>query len=237
MKTQKMTLMEHFSELRRRLLWCAFIFLIAFIFGWCVSPWCQEFLTVPLLNVWNGNLLYNGITDGLMIQLSLATVVAIIVSIPVLLWHVWAFIKPGLHKNEKQFIWPLLVASPILFLIGAGFAFYVLFPFVFGFFIDLNQSAPVPAVILPAMRDYLSFAIRLLKVFGIAFQLPIVMIFLNKIGVLSRARVVAMRRYAIIFIVIVAAILTPPDVVSQILLAVPMWLLFELSVLFMRKDD
>lgn len=237
MKTKKMTLMEHFSELRRRLLWCAFIFLIAFIFGWCVSPWCQEFLTVPLLNVWNGNLLYNGITDGLMIQLSLATVVAIIVSIPVLLWHVWAFIKPGLHKNEKQFIWPLLVASPILFLIGAGFAFYVLFPFVFGFFIDLNQSAPVPAVILPAMRDYLSFAIRLLKVFGIAFQLPIVMIFLNKIGVLSRTRVVAMRRYAIIFIVIVAAILTPPDVVSQILLAVPMWLLFELSVLFMRKDD
>jgi sec-independent protein translocase protein TatC len=237
MKMQKMTLMEHFSELRRRLLWCAFIFLIAFIFGWCVSPWCQEFLTVPLLNVWNGNLLYNGITDGLMIQLSLATVVAIIVSIPVLLWHVWAFIKPGLHKNEKQFIWPLLVASPILFLIGAGFAFYVLFPFVFGFFIDLNQSAPVPAVILPAMRDYLSFAIRLLKVFGIAFQLPIVMIFLNKIGVLSRTRVVAMRRYAIIFIVIVAAILTPPDVVSQILLAVPMWLLFELSVLFMRKDD
>lgn len=237
MKTQKMTLMEHFSELRRRLLWCAFIFLIAFIFGWCVSPWCQEFLTLPLLNVWNGHLLYNGITDGLMIQLSLATVVAIIVSIPVLLWHVWAFIKPGLHKNEKQFIWPLLVASPILFLIGAGFAFYVLFPFVFGFFIDLNQSAPVPAVILPAMRDYLSFAIRLLKVFGIAFQLPIVMIFLNKIGVLSRTRVVAMRRYAIIFIVIVAAILTPPDVVSQILLAVPMWLLFELSVLFMRKDD
>ena len=111
-----------------------------------------------------------------------------------------------------------------------------IFPFVFGFFISLNQSAPVPAIILPAMRDYLTFAIRLLKVFGIAFQLPIVMIFLNRIGVLSRARVVALRRYAIILVVVAAAVLTPPDVVSQVLLAVPMYALFEFSILFMRRD-
>ena len=94
----------------------------------------------------------------------------------------------------------------------------------------------MPAIILPAVRDYLTFAIRLLKVFGIAFQLSVIMIFLNRIGVLSRARVVAMRRYAIILIVVAAAVLTPPDVVSQILLAVPMWALFEISVLFMRGD-
>ena len=171
-----------------------------------------------------------------MIRLSLSVTVAILLSIPVALWHVWAFVAPGLKKNEKNFIWPIMIASPILFLIGAGFAFYVLFPFVFGFFIELNQSSSVPAIILPAVRDYLTFAIRLLKVFGIAFQLPVIMILLNRIGVLSRARVVAMRRYAIILIVIAAAVLTPPDVVSQILLAVPMWALFEISVLFMRGD-
>ena len=232
-----MTLMEHFSELRRRLLWCAFIFLMSFIFGWYVAPWVQEFLTMPLLNVWDGNLLYNAITDGLMIRLSLSMVVALIVVIPVLLWHVWAFVAPGLKKNEKKFIWPLMIASPILFLIGAAFAFYILFPFVFGFFIELNKSSNVPAIVLPAVRDYLSFAISLLKVFGVAFQLPILMIFLNRIGVLSRSRVVAMRRYAIIVVVVVAAVLTPPDIVSQILLAVPMWLLFELSILFMRRDS
>ena len=234
---KKMTLMEHFSELRRRLLWCAFIFLMAFIFGWYVAPWVQEFLTMPLLNVWDGNLLYNAITDGLMIRLSLSMVVALIVLIPVALWHVWAFVAPGLKKNEKKFIWPLMIASPILFLIGAAFAFYILFPFVFGFFIELNKSSNVPAIVLPAVRDYLSFAISLLKVFGVAFQLPILMIFLNRIGVLPRSRVVAMRRYAIILVVVVAAVLTPPDIVSQILLAVPMWLLFELSVLFMRRDS
>ena len=234
---KKMTLMEHFSELRRRLLWCAFIFLMSFIFGWYVAPWVQGFLTMPLLNVWDGNLLYNAITDGLMIRLSLSMVVALIVVIPVLLWHVWAFVAPGLKKNEKKFIWPLMIASPILFLIGAAFAFYILFPFVFGFFIELNKSSNVPAIVLPAVRDYLSFAISLLKVFGVAFQLPILMIFLNRIGVLSRSRVVAMRRYAIIVVVVVAAVLTPPDIVSQILLAVPMWLLFELSILFMRRDS
>lgn len=234
---KKMTLMEHFSELRRRLLWCAFIFLMAFIFGWYVAPWVQEFLTMPLLNVWDGNLLYNAITDGLMIRLSLSMVVALIVVIPVVLWHVWAFVAPGLKKNEKKFIWPLMIASPILFLIGAAFAFYILFPFVFGFFIELNKSSNVPAIVLPAVRDYLSFAISLLKVFGVAFQLPILMIFLNRIGVLPRSRVVAMRRYAIILVVVVAAVLTPPDIVSQILLAVPMWLLFELSILFMRRDS
>ena len=237
MTQKKMTLMEHFSELRRRLLWCAFIFLMAFIFGWYVAPWVQEFLTMPLLNVWDGNLLYNAITDGLMIRLSLSMVVALIVLIPVVLWHVWAFVAPGLKKNEKKFIWPLMIASPILFLIGAAFAFYILFPFVFGFFIELNKSSNVPAIVLPAVRDYLSFAISLLKVFGVAFQLPILMIFLNRIGVLPRSRVVAMRRYAIIVVVVVAAVLTPPDIVSQVLLAVPMWLLFELSVLFMRRDS
>lgn len=236
MTDKKMTLMEHFRELRRRFLWCVCIFFVAFIFGWCVAPIVQEFLSAPLLKIWDGNLLYSGITDGLMIQLSLAGAVAILITLPIVLWHVWAFVSPGLRDKEKNFIWPMLVASPVLFLIGAVFAFYILFPFVFGFFIELNQSSPVPTVILPNMRDYLSFAIRLLKVFGIAFQLPIVMILLNRIGVLARSRVVAMRRYAIVFLTVIAAVLTPPDVVSQILLAVPMYMLFEISILFMRRD-
>ena len=237
MITKKMTLMEHFSELRRRFLWCIFIFLCAFVFGWYVSPWVQKFLTLPLLQVWNGNLLYAGITDGLMIRLSLALTVALVITLPVVLWHVWAFIEPGLKKKENNFIWPRLIASRVLFLIGAAFAFYIWFPFVFGFFIELNQSSPVPAIILPTMRDYLTFSIGLLKVFGIAFQLPIIMILLNRIGVLRRSAVVAARRYAIILVVVAAAVLTPPDIVSQILLALPMWGLFELSILFMRHDD
>lgn len=234
---KKMTMMQHFAELRRRILWTFVTFLIALIFGWYISPVVQDFLTSPLTNVWpDGAMLYSGITDGFMIQMSLAFLVALVITIPVALWHTWAYVAPGLKKNERGFIFPILILSPILFLIGAGFAFYILLPFVFRFFIELNESSPVPSLMLPIARDYLSFSIGLLKVFGIAFQLPLIMVMLNRIGVLPRAYALKMRRYAIVFIVIAAAVLTPPDIVSQILLAVPMWLLFEGSILFMRKD-
>ncbi len=234
---KKMTLMQHFVELRRRVLWIALWFLSAFIMGWVLSPMIQQFLTGPLLAVWpDGELIYSGLTDGLMIQFSLAGLFALLVVLPIALWHVWAFVAPGLKQNEKRFIWPILIMSPLLFLLGVGFAFFFLLPVVFKFFVELNQSAPVPAVLLPAVRDYLGFAIGLLKVFGVAFQLPLVLVLLNRVGILSRARAVAMRRYAIVLIVIVAAILTPPDIVSQIMLAVPMWGLFEISILFMRRD-
>ncbi len=234
---KQMTLMQHFSELRRRVLWVALIFALCFVFGWWIAPFLQQFLTQPLMAVWpDGELLYTGLSDGLMIHFSLATLFSLIVILPVVLWHVWAFVSPGLKESERKIIWPLLIASPILFLLGAGFAFYFLFPVVFRFFVELNQSAPVPSMLMPVARDYLTFAIGLLKVFGVAFQLPLVLILLNRIGVLSRAAVLKMRRYAIVFIIVLAAILTPPDVVSQIMLALPMWALFEISILFMRRD-
>ena len=234
---KKMTMMQHFAELRRRILWTFLIFVCALVFGWCVAPVVQDFLTAPLINVWpDGALLYSGLTDGLMIQLSLAFVVALMIIIPVALWHIWAYVSPGLKKKEQRFIFPIIILSPILFALGAGFAFYVLMPFVFRFFIELNESAPVPSLILPVARDYLSFAIGLLKVFGLAFQLPLVLVMLNRLGVLPRKYAVKMRRYAIVIIVIAAAVLTPPDVVSQILLAAPLWALFEVSILFMKRD-
>lgn len=233
---KKMTISEHFSELRRRILYVLGFFVLTFCLGWFVAPWVQEFITAPLIGVWaDAQMLYTGITDALMVRLSLTMLVAIMLSVPVLLYQVWAFVAPGLHRGEKDFIIPIFIFSPLLFLCGAAFAFYILFPSVFAFFLELGQMAPVPAIVMPDVRDYVSFAIGLLKVFGIAFQLPLVLVLLNRAGVLSRERVVAARRYAIVFIVIAAAILTPPDVVSQVLLALPMWGLFELSILFMKK--
>lgn len=233
---KEMTLMQHFAEFRRRFLWIVLIFAGLFCVGLAIAPVVQGFMTGPLMRVWgNAKMLYSGLADGMMINLSLAFLFAIFLTLPVVLWHVWAFVSPGLKENERRFIWPALVMSPILFLLGAGFAFYVLFPIVFKFFVDLNAAAPVPAVVMPAVRDFLSFEIGMIKVFGIAFQLPLVLVMLNRIGVLPRSRVIKMRRYAIVAIVIVAAILTPPDVVSQIVLAVPMWALFEISVLFMKR--
>ena len=234
---KKMTLLQHFSEMRRRVLWVVLIFLLAFVGGWYVAPAVQVLLTRPLLDVWaDGVLLYSGVTDGLMIRFSLAALVAIVVVIPAALWHVWAFVAPGLRDTERRFIWPVLVASPVLFILGAAFAFYFLFPMTFKFFLELNQGLDVPNVLLPVARDYLTFAIGMLKVFGVAFQLPLLMVLLNRIGVLHKTQAIKMRRYAIVAIVVVATVLTPPDIVSQVLLAIPMWLLFEISILFMRRD-
>lgn len=234
---KKMTLVQHFSELRRRILWTALIFIVAFCVGIYISPWIQNLLTSPLLSVWPGGaVLYSGLADGMMIDLSLGLTFGLMVILPVAMWHIWAFVAPGLKNNERRFILPFLIMSPILFILGAAFAFYVLFPVVFKFFVELNLASPVPAIVMPAARDYLSFAIGLLKVFGMAFQLPLVMVLLNRVGVLGRGRVIKMRRYAIVVIAVVAAILTPPDIVSQILLAIPLWLLFEISILFMRRD-
>jgi len=232
---KKMTLSQHFSELRRRILWVALIFLVAFVAGWYAAPWMHMALSRPLMRVWaDGTMLYTGLTDGLMIRLSLASMFALVVALPAALWHLWAFVAPGLKPRERRFIWPAMVSSPLLFAAGAAFAYFVLFPFAFKFFIELNDASPVNSMMLPAAREYLRFAVGMLKVFGVAFQMPLVLILLNRVGILSRARMVKMRRYAICIIVIVAAVLTPPDVVSQILLALPMWALFEASILFMH---
>ncbi len=231
----KMTLMQHFSELRRRILWTAVVFVLAFVFGWLISDSVESFLSAPLMAVWdNAMLLYTELSDGLMIQFSLATLIALIITIPVLLWNIWAYIAPGLHKNEKQFLVPIFVFSPLLFVAGAAFAFYILFPFVFKFFLEINASTSVPTVLLPSIKGYLAFSIGLLKVFGIAFQLPLVLVGLNRVGLLSKQTAIKSRRYVIIGVFILAAMLTPPDILSQILLALPMLLLFELSLLFMR---
>lgn len=234
----KMTLMQHFSELRRRILWTLVVFVFAFGLGWIVAPMVENFLVRPLMNVWDDAvLLYTGLSDGLMIQFSLATLVALIITIPFLLWHIWAYIAPGLHKNEKQFLLPIFLLSPVLFVVGATFAFYVLFPIVFKFFIDLSTSGNVPTVLFPAVRGYLGFAIDLLKIFGVAFQLPLILVLLNRVGLLSKKTAIQSRKYVIVIIFICAAVLTPPDIISQILLAVPMWLLFEISLLFMNSDQ
>lgn len=231
----KMTLMQHFAELRKRILWCVLVFVLSFVFGWIVSDYIELFLSTPLINVWNNAaLLYTEISDGLVIQFSLASLVALVITIPVIMWNIWAYIAPGLHKNEKQFLIPIFLLSPILFVIGAAFAFYILFPFVFKFFIELNESASIPTVLLPSVKGYLAFSISMLKVFGIAFQLPLILVGLNRVGLLPKHSAIKSRRYVIVGVFILAAMLTPPDILSQVLLAIPMLLLFEVSLVFMR---
>jgi len=233
----KAPIMTHLHELKSRLLWTSGLFFVFFITGIIAAPIMQQVLLLPLIDAWDaGTIIYTRMTDGLYIDLSLAALFAIFATIPVFFYHLWRFISPGLRPNEKQLILPIMMASPVLFLMGAAFAYFILLPLAFEFFIRLNYTSAMYSVLLPHARDYLTFVISILKAFGIAFQLPLVLIVLNRTGILARDTVIKYRRYAIVGIFVLAAVLTPPDVLSQIILALPLIILFELSILFMKKS-
>ncbi|MCL1785684.1 MAG: twin-arginine translocase subunit TatC [Alphaproteobacteria bacterium] len=233
----KMTIVQHLSELKKRILWIMLFFAGAAVVGFFVAPFVQEILLQPLIASWpGGTILYTRVTDGLLIEFKLALLFAIFATLPFVIYHLWRFVRPGLHKNEQRLILPMLVLSPVLFICGAAFAYFVIFPVIFEFFISLNHARAMPSMLLPAAADYLDFTIGLLRAFGLAFQLPLVLVLLNRVGVLSRTSVVKSRKFAIVGIFAAAAVLTPPDIMSQILLALPLLALFEISILFMKKE-
>ena len=227
----KMTLMQHFKELRNRVLWSLLFFVLAFVAGFYFSPMVQDFIMAPLMNVWkSGEMIYTGIEDALMIQFSLAGLFAMLASMPFVLYHLWKYVAPALKQNEKKIIVPLIIVSPLLFISGAAFAYFILLPMMFEFFISIGSDS---VKMLPNVKNYLSFSIDILKAFGLAFQFPLVLIILNRAKLLSRKSVLSLSRYIIVGIFILAAILTPPDIISQIALALPLVVLFALSLLFM----
>ena len=226
-----MTLMQHFGELRRRVIWSLIFFAFAFIAGLYAAPIVRGIITAPLFGVWDGaDMILTGIADNLTIQFSLAGLFAFLVSAPFALFQLWGYVAPALKKNERRVAIPLIIASPMLFLAGAGFAYFILLPIMFEFFIALGDGT---AALMPNVRDYLSFTIDILKAFGLAFQFPLVLVLLNRAGVLPKKSVLSAGRYIIVGIFILSAVLTPPDVVSQIALAMPLVMLFGLSLLFM----
>lgn len=235
--TQKMSLIQHFMELRKRLIWVLGFFVAAFGIGLYIAPQLQSFMTAPLLNAWGatpGRMIYTNLTDGLFVQFALATLFAIFISLPFLLFQAWAYAAPGLRDRERRFIGPILILSPALFMLGAAFAYYILFPMVFAFFIKLNAAAPVPTAFFPSTTNYLAFIIDLLRTFGLAFQLPLVMVILNRIGILSRKSAFRAWRYVVVGAFIFSAFFVPPDVLSQTMLAVPLIGLYFSGILFMK---
>lgn len=231
-----MTLIEHFLELKKRLIFIIICFFITFILGWIISPYLEEILTQPLLYILDETeFLYSNLTDGLFIKFSLSTSFALFLTFPVLFFQIWKYLSPGLLKKEKKVLLTILFCSPILFIIGVLFSFYVLLPLMFNFFIQLNNETSIPSVLMPITKDYLLFALKMLKSFGIVFQLPLIIILLNLVNIITYETIKNLRRYVYVFIFIVSAILTPPDVLSQIILAIPMILLFEISLLIIRR--
>lgn len=233
-------LLAHLIELRQRLIWSLVALLVGFVGAYCFAPELYAFLVRPLAEATGGEprrLIYTGLTEAFVTYIKLALWAGSFLAFPVVATQIWMFIAPGLYREEKRVFMPFLIATPVLFLLGAALAYYLVFPLAWKFF--LSFEVPAAAGMLPIqlearVSEYLSLSMTLIFAFGFTFQLPVLLVLLVRIGVLSAAQLAAFRRYAVVLIFVVAAILTPPDVFSQICLALPLMVLYEVSVLAAR---
>jgi sec-independent protein translocase protein TatC len=173
-------------------------------------------------------LIFTGLPEAFLVYLKLAFFAALFLSSPVILWQVWCFIAPGLYDREKKYVYPFVIFSTLFFVAGVSFGYFIVFPLAFKFFMGYSTELIKP---LPSVKEYLSFSCKMLLAFGIVFELPLFVLFLAKIGVVNERMLRSQRKFAILGIFIAAAVLTPPDVVSQILMAFPLIVLYEISIL------
>lgn len=230
---QEQTFVSHLIELRDRLLRVVFIIAVAFI---ALFPFAKEiynFVASPLLAHLpaGGSMIATEVASPFLTPFKLTLMVAIFGAMPFILYQVWAFVAPGLYKHERRLIYPLLISSVLLFYGGAAFAYYVVFPVAFKFLIGM---APEGVAVMTDIRQYLDFVLGMFFAFGLAFEVPVATVLIVWSGLVSVEKLRASRRYVIVGAFFVAAVLTPPDVLSQIMLAIPMCLLFELGLLAAR---
>ncbi len=230
---QEQPFLSHLIELRDRLLRAVVVVLVIFLGLFSFANDIYHVLAAPLLaKLPEGqSMIATGVISPFLTPFKLALVASIFLAMPFILYQIWAFIAPGLYKHEKRIAFPLLVSSVILFYLGMVFAYYVVFPLVFGF---MATTTPEGVELTPDISQYLDFALKLFFAFGIAFEVPIATILLVLAGVTTPESLTAKRPYIIVAAFVVGMLLTPPDVISQTLLAVPMWLLFEIGVFFSR---
>jgi len=224
---------SHLIELRNRLLRVVLFVLVVFL---CAAPFANEiytFLSGPLLQHMpeNSTMIATDVASPFFTPFKLALVASIFISVPVILFHFWAFVAPGLYSHEKKMVLPLLVASTLLFYMGVAFAYFVVFPLVFGF---LTAAAPEGVAVMTDIAKYLDFVLTLFFAFGLSFEVPIVTIVLVWTGLTTPQNLAEKRPYVIVGAFIFGMFLTPPDAISQTLLAVPIWMLFEAGLLFSR---
>lgn len=230
---QEQPFISHLLELRDRLLRIVVVVLLVFFVLYYFRNDLYHLLAEPLLAKLpkGGSLIATEPTGPFFAPLKLALALSVFLGMPYILYQAWAFVAPGLYRHERKLVVPLLISSVLLFYLGMAFAYFAVFPVVFGFF---TSVAPEGVAVMTDISKYLDFVLKMFFAFGITFEVPIATIILVWMGLTTPAGLAAKRPYIIVGVFVVAAILTPPDVISQTMLAVPMWLLFEIGVFFSR---
>lgn len=247
MDQKKLVFADHFGELKRRLVYTILFFLVSFAFCYYFSDDIYQFLLAPLSKYYNsegkqGSMIYTGLTEAFFTYLKLAMMAAIFFTIPFFTINFFSFVAPGLKKKEKRAMAICLAVTPILFLAGSFVAYYFVFPSAWKFFLSFESSAigGLPIKLEARVSEYLSLSSQIILAFGIVFQIPVALTLMNRIGFVSLEWLKKQRRLAIVLIFIVAAVITPPDVFSQLVLAAVMILLYEISILlciFLNKES
>ncbi len=230
---EKLPFTGHLEELRKRLITCFIAIGIGFLISYGFKAQLFNILTRPLILVMNegDKLIFTGLPEAFFTYLKVALLSGIMLAAPVIIYQFWIFVAPGLYNKERSILFPIIFLSTFFFVGGALFGYFIVFPFGFKFFLGFATETIRP---LPSMREYLSFSSKLLLAFGLAFELPLVITFLAKLGLVSVDFLKKNRKYAILLFFVGAAILTPPDVVTQVMLALPLMALYELSILGAR---
>ena len=229
----KQPFLSHLEELRKRLITCAIAVGVGFVLCYIFSERLFRILISPLMTVMpeGDRLIFTNLPEMFFVYLKTAVITGILLVAPVIFYQLWMFIAPGLYQHEKKYVIPFVVFSSILFVGGALFGYFVVFPFGFKFFLgfaDENIQA------LPSVKQYFSFSVKLLFAFGIVFELPVVFFFLSKIGLVTPELLKRKRKYALILTFVLGAILTPPDVITQLMMAGPLIVLYELGIILAR---
>ena len=242
MQKGKKEILEHLLELRNRIIFLIMFFFISFFICYYYSTQIYNFLLYPLeknliaLGL-ERKLIYTGLGEAFSSYIKLSFFISIFMVFPYINWHLYRFISPALYKKERKFFYPLLIVSPMLFYIGCFFAYYFVFPLAWKFFLsfETHTISTVPIELQAKISEYLSLSMRIIIAFGLVFQLPVILIILLKTGIVSKESLRKKRKYAFLLFFIIGAVITPPDIISQIAIALPMYLLFEVTLLFAPK--
>ena len=239
---QQVNFIGHLGELRTRLIKSFIFFIVAFIISYIYSEKIYSFLVQPYSSaIIENNLdrrwIFTALHEAFLTYIKVAFFASIFMTSPIFLTQIWKFIAPGLYKNEKQALLPYLIATPVLFLLGGVLVYYLIMPLAIKFFLSFESTAEVGSIAIQLeakVNEYLSLIMRLIFAFGISFQLPVILSLLARIGIVDSSYLKTRRKYVVVIIFAVAAILTPPDPITQIGLALPLLILYELSILTVK---